>query len=134
MNDMESMPAGSYSRTQVVKSVGLRFNTFLKCEHGKSSKGSFRAGCCYVQSMRPHVQALAEKTDASWQARTISPGERAVLCDMMITSVCSADADFQRGVSFTFLSSTEQIFSCFHSWVSQGCHLLDTCKSASHVS
>jgi hypothetical protein len=49
--------------------------------------------------MRPHVQALAEKTDESWKSRSISPGERALLCDMMIASVCSADPDFQRGVT-----------------------------------
>lgn len=48
--------------------------------------------------MRPHVEALAHKTDECWRSRSISPGERALLCDMMVASASSADLRFQQQV------------------------------------
>ena len=57
-----------------------------------------------LQSMRPHVEALAATTDEKWRAKSISPGDRALLCDMMIASVCSADITFQQGVSVAFMN------------------------------
>lgn len=48
--------------------------------------------------MLPHVQALAATTEEKWRSKSISPGERALLCDMMIASVCTASIAFQQGV------------------------------------
>lgn len=65
-----------------------------------------------VQSMRPHVEALAATTDEKWRAKSISPGDRALLCDMMIASVCSADLSFQQGVSVIYLLLADVSQSC----------------------
>ncbi len=59
--------------------------------------------------MRPHVEALAVTTDEKWRAKSISPGDRALLCDMMIASVCSADLSFQQGVSTSYELFTSAI-------------------------
>lgn len=46
-----------------------------------------------------HVEALAAKTEECWRARTISPGERALLCDMLIAAVSGADPGFRQQVA-----------------------------------
>ena len=66
------------------------------------------------------MEALAITTDKKWQEKLISPGERALLCDMMVASVCSADLGFQQLVNA--LSTFACPFSM--SWVFQGCKAL----------
>ena len=45
-----------------------------------------------------HVEAVAVQTERCWSARAISPGERALLCDMMIAAVCGAELEYQQKV------------------------------------
>lgn len=66
---------------------------------GKSTHDVPLADSRSLQVVRQYVEALASKTEACWQARTISPGERALLCDVMIAAVCSADLGFQQPVA-----------------------------------
>ena len=53
---------------------------------------------CGWQGMLPHVQQLAAKAEEYWQQGKLSPGERAKLCDFMLTTVSVSSIELQQEV------------------------------------